>query len=169
MPHQEPPPALTPEQTPKLTPKRPPAPTPAPTPGAFCWLDLAASDAELARAFYAQAFGWTFSEESALGGRYTRCHAGGRPVGTIYALNRAQLEHGVPSHWTPYIGVGSVRASAQRVVAAGGRLLVPPLEVPGVARIALAQDAVGALFGLWQAAAPGPPDASAPSADVAAK
>lgn len=142
---------------------------PHPAPGAFCWLDLAAGDAGLAKEFYARAFGWTFSEEAALGGRYTRCHVRGRAVGSIYALSRMQRERGVPSHWTPYIGVRSVHASAGRVAAAGGRLLVPPLEVPGVARIALVQDAVGALVGLWQAVATGPPAMAARPAGAAAE
>lgn len=142
---------------------------PHPAPGAFCWLDLAAGDAGLAKEFYARAFGWTFSEEAALGGHYTRCHVGGRTVGSIYALNRSQLERGVPSHWTPYIGVRSVHAGVELVAAAGGRLLVPALEVPGVARIALVQDAVGALVGLWHAVATGPPATAARPAGAAAE
>lgn len=120
-------------------------------PGAFCWLDLAASDAALAKAFYAQAFGWTFQDERVNGGEITRCHAGGRKVGSMYQLNRTQLHHGVPSHWTPYILVASADAAARRIPSLGGRLVVAPFDVQGVARIALIEDAVGALVGLWQA------------------
>jgi predicted enzyme related to lactoylglutathione lyase len=119
-------------------------------PGAFCWLDLAASDAALAKQFYAQVFGWSFDDQPALGGHFTRSRVGGRDVGSLYQLKRAQLEHGVPSHWTPYILVASADATAQRVAACGGRLVVAPFDVPGMARIALIEDAVGALVGLWQ-------------------
>ena len=122
----------------------------APPPGAFCWLDLAASDAELAKAFYSRAFGWTFRDQPALGGRFTRCQVAGRDVGSLYELRRAQIAHGVPSHWTPYIGVDHVDAALLRVAACGGRTLVMPFDVPGTARIALIEDAVGALVGLWQ-------------------
>ena len=119
-------------------------------PGAFCWLDLAAADAAAAKAFYARAFGWTFREEQANGGHYARMRAGGEDVGSLYQLRRAQLEHGVPSHWTPYIRVDSADATARQVTALGGRLVVAPFDIPGTARIALIQDAVGALVGLWE-------------------
>lgn len=122
----------------------------AAAPGTFCWLDLAASDADSAMAFYAQAFGWRFETQRANGGHFTRCRAGGRDVGSLYPLKRAQLEHGVPSHWTPYIRVAKVDALASRVAALGGRVLVAPFDVQGTARIALIEDAVGAVVGLWQ-------------------
>jgi len=122
----------------------------SPQPGSFCWFDLAASDAALAQRFYAQAFGWTFHDQSALGGHFTHCQVGRRDVGSLYQLKQAQLEHGVPSHWTPYIAVTHVDAALQRVAAGGGRAVVAPFDVPGTARIALIQDAVGALVGLWQ-------------------
>lgn len=121
-----------------------------PRPGAFCWLDLAAHDAALAKQFYAQVFGWTFEDQSALGGHFTRSRVGGHDAGSLYQLKRAQIEHGVPSHWTPYILVEDADLAARRVVACGGRLVVAPFDVPGSARIALIQDAVGALVGLWQ-------------------
>lgn len=121
-----------------------------PRPGAFCWLDLAARDAGRARSFYAQAFGWTFRDQSALGGHFTRAQLGGHDVASLYQLKQAQIEHGVPSHWTPYVGVAQVEAAVQRVGACGGRVIVAPFDVPGVARIALIEDAVGALVGLWQ-------------------
>lgn len=119
-------------------------------PGAFCWLDLAARDAVLAKQFYAQAFGWTFRDQHALGGHFTRASIGRHDVGSLYQLKQAQLAHGVPSHWTPYIRVDHVETTVQRAVAGGGRLIVAPFDVPGVARIALIEDAVGALVGLWQ-------------------
>lgn len=125
-----------------------------PRPGTFCWLDLAASDESRAKQFYAQAFGWTFHDQKANGGRFTRCFAGEQAVGSLYPLRRAQLEYGVPSHWTPYVCVDDVDAAAQRIVPLGGRLVVAPFDVEGVARIALIEDAVGALVGLWQPLSP---------------
>lgn len=120
-------------------------------PGAFCWLDLAASDAAIAQHFYAQVFGWTFCDQPALGGHFTRCAIGDHDVGSLYQLSRAQIARGAPSHWTPYIAVDDVDAALRRVASSGGRTVVAPLDVPGTARIALVEDAVGALVGLWQA------------------
>lgn len=122
----------------------------APQTGAFCWLDLAASDDLLAKSFYAQAFGWTFEDQPANGGYFTRCRCGGQDVGSLYRMKRAQLERGVPSHWTPYLRVDSADAAARRIAACGGRVVVAPFDVQGTARIALIQDVVGALVGLWQ-------------------
>jgi predicted enzyme related to lactoylglutathione lyase len=118
--------------------------------GGFCWLDLAASDAARAKAFYAQAFGWSAREQPALGGHYTRLSVGGVEFASLYPLRQAQLERGVPSHWTPYVRVRSTDATTHRMPELGGRVLVQPFDVPGAARIALIEDAVGALVGLWQ-------------------
>jgi predicted enzyme related to lactoylglutathione lyase len=118
--------------------------------GAFCWVDLAARDVAAARRFYAGAFGWTLSELRANGGVLIRCRAGGQDVGSMYQLGRAQLEHGMPSHWTPYIRVDSVDLTVRSIASLGGRLVVAPFDVEGIARIALIEDSVGALVGLWQ-------------------
>lgn len=131
------------------------SPTP-PAAGDFCWLDLAASDAGAARAFYAATFGWTFREEHVPGGRYVRIRTGGREAASLYELRAAQVEAGVPSHWTPYVRVADAGAACRAVEANGGRVVVRPFAVPGAARIALVQDAVGALLGLWQEPGPGP-------------
>lgn len=118
--------------------------------GRFCWLDLAATDAGRAKAFYADAFGWACRERRANGGEFTVLVAGGRGVASLYQLRRAQVATGVPSHWTPYVRVDGAEAAAGRIIACGGAVVVPPFVVDGTARIALVQDAVGALLGLWE-------------------
>jgi predicted enzyme related to lactoylglutathione lyase len=118
--------------------------------GEFCWADLAAGDAARASAFYADVFGWTAQAQTANGGVFTRLQSNGRDVGSLYQLNRAHLDGGVPSHWTPYVRVGDVDAAVLRVASCGGAVIVKPFAVSGVARIALIADAVGAHVGLWQ-------------------
>lgn len=118
--------------------------------GGFCWVDLAATDVEAARRFYAEVFGWSAHDQAANGGTFTRLRAGDADVGSLYQMRAAQLEAGAPSHWTPYAAVDDLDAAVRRVVAAGGRCVVAPFEVDGMARIALVLDNVGALLGLWQ-------------------
>lgn len=118
--------------------------------GRFCWVDLAATDAEQAKEFYAHLFGWTSLEQSANGGSFTRLRLSDADVGSIYQLRRAHLDQGVPSHWTPYIQVDDVDDAAQRAAALGGDVVVRPFDVSGVARIALILDSVGAQVGLWE-------------------
>src|SRR5262245_36576803 len=118
--------------------------------GRFCWMDLAASDAEAAKVFYGQLFGWTAREQIANGGCFTRLSLSGRDVGSVYQLKRTQLESGVPSHWTPYVRVDAVDEAARRAVSFGGEVVVHPFAVAGIARIALILDSVGAPLGLWE-------------------
>ena len=123
----------------------------APAPGAFCWLDLAASDADSARAFYARAFGWTFQDREAAGGLFTVASSAQGEMGSLYQLRQTHLSQGVPSHWTPYVRVEDADATCRRLPRLGGQVIVQPFEIPGTARIALVQDSVGAVLGLWQA------------------
>jgi predicted enzyme related to lactoylglutathione lyase len=60
------------------------------------------------------------------------------------------LDHGVPSHWTPYIQVDDLDDTVRRVTAFGGKVIVRPFVVSGIARIALVLDSVGAHVGLWE-------------------
>lgn len=131
------------------------------TAGRFCWVDLAATDAERAKAFYAELFGWTACEQAANGGSFTRLQLSGQDVGSIFQLNRANLDHGVPSHWTPYIRVDDVHAAARRAEANGGTVIVRPFIISGIAQVALILDPIGAHFGLWQPIAE-PADENAP-------
>jgi uncharacterized protein len=124
--------------------------------GRFCWVDLAAVDAERAKEFYGQMFGWTASERLANGGSFTRMHLSNQDVGSIYQLRRAYRDQGVPSHWTPYIRVDDVDHTARRVVSHGGQVVVRPFVVSGIARIALILDSVGAQVGLWEPIATNP-------------
>ncbi|MBD3811530.1 MAG: VOC family protein [Betaproteobacteria bacterium] len=122
----------------------------SPRPGRFIWHDLAAADTAAAQDFYRAAFGWTATTEYANGGQFIRLQSGGHDVGSMYALSRKEREHGVPSHWTPYVGVENIEAATHRVEAAGGVALVRPFEVEGVARIALVADTLGSVLGLWE-------------------
>jgi predicted enzyme related to lactoylglutathione lyase len=118
--------------------------------GQFCWVDLAASDAGRAKDFYGRLFGWTSHDRAANGGVFTCLRSAGADVGSLYQLQKAHLERGVPSHWTPYIRVADMDETVRRAVALGGEAVVLPFVVAGVARIALILDSVGALVGLWQ-------------------
>jgi predicted enzyme related to lactoylglutathione lyase len=118
--------------------------------GRFCWMDLAAADTAVARIFYNGMFGWTAHDEPANGGTFTRLRLSGRDVGSLYPLKRAQLESGVPSHWTPYVRVDDVQEAAERAASLGGEVIVHPFAVAGLARVALIVDSVGAPLGLWE-------------------
>ena len=120
--------------------------------GQFCWLDLAATDADSAKTFYRNLFGWTSHEQLANGGSFTRLRLSDYDVGSIYQLKEALLDNGMTSHWTPYVRVNDIKQAARRVTQFGGKVVVDPFLVSGVARIALILDSVGAVVGLWEPA-----------------
>ncbi|MFJ3942866.1 VOC family protein [Streptomyces griseoaurantiacus] len=114
--------------------------------GAPNWLDLGAPDIDGAAAFYAALFGWQFGPAGPGAGGYgffrltEKTVAGGMPI---------TPEQGPPS-WNVYFQVPDAGATAQAVEQAGGRVLVPPMDVMGEGTMAVFADRAGAAFGVWQ-------------------
>ena len=120
-------------------------------PGRFIWHDLAAADTTAALEFYGAVFGWKGIAENANGGQFIRLQCDGQDVGSMYRLSQREHLSGVPSHWTPYIGVADIGDTIRKVRIAGGQVVVGPFEVEGVARIAVVADVLGCIMGLWEA------------------
>jgi predicted enzyme related to lactoylglutathione lyase len=113
-----------------------------------CWVDLGTADLEDAKAFYAHLFGWTpqVSPEPENGG-YTIFTLDGRPVAGAGPL----FGEGQPTAWSTYIATDDSDAVAERVEAAGGKVLVPPFDVLDQGRMAAFLDQAGAPFSVWEA------------------
>jgi hypothetical protein len=116
----------------------------------FCWVDLAARDAEIASSFYGNLFGWKTQDQDVIVGHFKRFLLGDMDVASLYQLNRRQLADGVPSHWTPYVAVNDVEQTASCAASLGATILVRPFDIAGIARVCLIRDPGGALIGLWQ-------------------
>jgi hypothetical protein len=119
-------------------------------PARFRWLDLAAIDARRAADFYAGMFGWQSGRQRNNGGEFMHFSAGGESIASLYQLGAQQIAGGVPSHWTPYVGVADLDAAGAKAEALGGQVVVRPFGVDGMARVSLVSDSVGALIGLWE-------------------
>jgi predicted enzyme related to lactoylglutathione lyase len=115
-------------------------------PGAPCWVDLASTDPAGARTFYTGLFGWEADPGPA--GAYTLARLGGTPVA---GLNGAPAPPGMGTTWTLYLA-GEADPAAERMTAAGGRLLLAPIDAGGLGRVAVATDPGGALIGVWEGA-----------------
>jgi predicted enzyme related to lactoylglutathione lyase len=117
----------------------------------FCWCELATADAAGAKAFYAALFGWSFADED-MGamGTYTRILLDGGDLGGLFELTGPMFA-GVPPHWMFHVSTPDVDASAATAVDLGGRVVLPPLDVPGAGRMAVIEDPTGAKLALWQA------------------
>lgn len=124
----------------------PPGPEGEPAIGEFSWHELASTDPAGALAFYGDLFGWKKTGEVDMGpdGAYTLFGTGELPVGGIFR----KPAHVPVSNWLPYASVASADRAAEAAMAAGGRVLVPPMEVPGGDRIAVIADPQGAVLGV---------------------
>jgi predicted enzyme related to lactoylglutathione lyase len=107
------------------------------------WNELMTTDPEAGFRFYAGLFGWQKSQSVDMGemGTYQVFSHDGADIGGMMGLGNAP----VPA-WLPYFGVNGVEAAIGRIEAAGGKLAHGPMEVPGGAFIAVAQDPQGAWF-----------------------
>jgi uncharacterized protein len=121
-------------------------------PGEFCWLELATSDQDAGKKFYADLFGWNINDMP-MGPNefYTIFRVDGRDVAAACTLQKEQVARHVPPHWMIYIAVENVDRSAAKVPGLGGTVLAPPFDVFDAGRTAVVQDPTGAVFCLWQA------------------
>jgi predicted enzyme related to lactoylglutathione lyase len=115
-------------------------------PGSFCWAELAATNAESAKKFYAEMFGWTAQDNHTPQGVYVVFQFNGNDVGGMY-----QGQPGIPAHWGPHFSAASVDESAAKAAALGGKILAGPFDAHDVGRMAVVQDPQGVAFTLWQA------------------
>ena len=108
------------------------------------WNELMTSDPEAGFTFYSGLFGWTKGEAMNMGdmGVYQLVRRDGVDIGAVMGLGDAPQ----PA-WLPYFGVDdAVTQCGEAIAAAGGRVHHGPVEVPGPAYIAVAQDPQGAWF-----------------------
>lgn len=116
----------------------------AKTHGAFSWCELMTSDPSAAKNFYSKLFGWGL-EEMNMGMPYTVVKAGGQHVGGIMAT--PPNAQGMPPMWGCYVTVDDVDAVAKNAEQLGGKILVPPQDIPSVGRFCWIQDPQGASIG----------------------
>ncbi|MDX1530109.1 MAG: VOC family protein [Rhodothermales bacterium] len=120
-------------------------------PGTFCWVELLTTDAEAAKAFYGDLFGWSNTDTPAgPDTTYTTFQHDGRDVGGLYEMNAEQRAEGTPPHWLLYACVDDAGAAAERVRQHGGAVLAEPFDVMEAGRIAIVQEPAGATFALWE-------------------
>lgn len=120
--------------------------------GTFCWFELATTDQAAAKEFYSKLFGYEI-QDSPMGPNetYTIFKLGGRDAAAAATMRVSEYPPGTPAHWLTYIAVDDADASAEKVKAAGGRVLAGPFDVMEHGRMAMCVDPAGAAFAIWQA------------------
>lgn len=116
------------------------------THGAFSWSELMTSDPAAATAFYGALFGWTVQTSEMGEAPYHMMKIGDTAVGGVMGMPPGAPP--MPSHWGCYVTVQNVEDTVAKCGALGGKTLVPPMDVPGVGRMAVIQDPQGATLSL---------------------
>jgi uncharacterized protein len=115
--------------------------------GVTCWVDTEQPDVDEARHFYANLFGWTFTDAVPAGvpGTYLIASLEGADVAAI-----GPLQGDAPVEWNTYIAVADADIAAATVRAAGGSVTLEPVDAGPGGRLAACVDPRGARFRLWQ-------------------
>jgi hypothetical protein len=114
------------------------------THGAFSWSELTTTDPAAAATFYSQLFGWTSQSMDMGGGAYHVVKLGDTSVAGIMGVPPGSPP--MPPNWGCYVTVDNVEDVLAKCTALGGKTLVPPMDVPGVGRMAVLQDPQGAVL-----------------------
>lgn len=115
--------------------------------GVPSWIDVSTTDLGAAISFYSALFGWEAEDQGPEAGHYHLFRVRGLEVAGAGPV----AAPGQPSAWTTYIAVDDADAATTGAAAAGGEVLVPPMDVLDSGRMALIADPTGAVVGLWQA------------------
>lgn len=111
--------------------------------GALSWFELTTTDVRGAESFYSRLFGW--STEPWVGeGSYTLIKVEGQEVGGIMPAPCGETPK--PCGWGLYVTVTDVDETAKKVPEFGGKVLVPPTDIPRVGRFCMIEDPMGAVI-----------------------
>src|SRR5438067_4150748 len=116
-------------------------------PGTPSWVELSSPDPDAAASFYGEVLGWSATEAGApeTGGYRMFQHDGKNVAGLM-----GQMQEGQPTAWATYVSVADADDTAEKVKAAGGNVMIEPMDVMDLGRMAVFADPTGAVFGVWQ-------------------
>ena len=118
--------------------------------GQICWRELATKDLSAAMEFYSKLFGWTLQQTKVTPMDYKEIIMDDAAYGGMMAIDENWGPTPPPSHWSAYIAVENADETADKIVANGGSIRVPPFDAPGVGRMSMVADPAGANFAIIQ-------------------
>jgi uncharacterized protein len=121
-----------------------------PNSGRFTWHELMTTDPAKAKKFYEGLLGWKVEDVpmGAMGTYHLLLQGDQRVAGAMAA------PPGTPSSWLTYVGSEDPDATCAKIKELGGKVLVPPTDVPGMVRFSVAMDPQGAAFGVLKGLGP---------------
>ncbi len=116
--------------------------------GTPSWIDYASPDLDASVAFYAGLFGWDVpeAENAEQTGGYRQAMKDGKPAAGMMP----HMQEGQPTVWSSYVSVDDADATVAKAREAGGTVIVEPMDVMDLGRMAVFADPAGAAIGIWQ-------------------
>ncbi|WP_419190475.1 VOC family protein [Saltatorellus ferox] len=108
------------------------------------WHQLQCTDLEPAIAFYEQLFGWTTRPEERT--TYVHFYDGNDAIAGVMP----QHGGGGPAQWGAHVGTSDIDAYCARAKAAGGKPLMPIMDIPHTGRLCPIADPGGAVLTAFQ-------------------
>jgi uncharacterized protein len=117
-------------------------------PGTMCWCELMTPDPERAGNFFSSLFGWSLKASGA-DTNYTEFVNGKQAIGGMMPMVGGEWQ-GIPPHWMVYFAVGDCEGTVKKAEEIGGKICVPPHDIPNVGRFSVITDPQGAAFSVIQ-------------------
>ena len=107
------------------------------------WIGHSGPDADKAKSFYKDVLGWAINEMPMQdGSSYGAAVVGETAIGGFSPMPEEA------GSWTIYFTVADVDVSMEKAQTRGATVLTPPMDMPGVGRMATLTDPQGAKFAL---------------------
>jgi predicted enzyme related to lactoylglutathione lyase len=119
-------------------------------PGTPCWVDLMSPDVDASKDFYTAVFGWDAEDQ----------FDGDQRVYTLFTLDGLNVaglggqppgSGAMPPVWNTYVAVADCSETAEAAEAAGGSVVMAPMQVMTAGEMAVLADPGGAVFSVWKA------------------
>jgi predicted enzyme related to lactoylglutathione lyase len=114
--------------------------------------EIPADDVERAKKFYSGNFGWKLTDMPEM--QYVMAHTAETSAdGMIQekgVINGGLMKRGEVKNPVVVISVTSIDASLPKIESSGGKVVVPPMDIPGVGRYAYVSDTEGNVIGVIQ-------------------
>ncbi len=114
------------------------------------YFEIQADDCARAKAFYGEAFGWTFDRQEGLPVEYWRINADGQPGGLLQRPTKTPPPECGTNAYTCSMQVTSFDETAEKIMKMGGQVALPKFAVPGLCWQGYFLDSEGNTFGIFQ-------------------
>lgn len=123
--------------------------------GRFVWFELLTHDTKKAIAFYTKVIGWG-TEAFPGPNEYTVWKKGDAGVGGLMPMPAEMKAGGAPPNWAGYIFTADVDKTTEEAKKAGGKVYMPPTDIPTVGRFSVIADPEGVAFNAFTPAPTSP-------------